>query len=224
MIGMDHFGPLPRSRKSNTYLLVVVDALTKFVLLHPSRDSKAKPATRFLENSVFLVHGVPEILLSDNAHAFMGHQMAQLLNTYGIQHFTILYHHPQANFTERYVQTVGTAIRCMLFDQGHDHTCWDNDITHIQAALNSLAHNSTGISPFKMNFGREMIWRGDTYSLIQEGQNRAQLSDGDLQDQFQMLLDRAKAGLRRAQEVSRERYDQNTRRVSFVVGGAKIVH
>lgn len=40
MLGLDYLGPLPRSKKGNVYLLVVVDCYTKWVELLPIHDSK----------------------------------------------------------------------------------------------------------------------------------------------------------------------------------------
>lgn len=217
MIAIDHWGPLPRSKKGHTYLLVVVDVLSKYVLLGPCRNATASPVVDFIERAVFMTFGVAEILLSDNARAYMGRVMMEFLNKYGVEHWNTPYHHPQANITERYVQTVSTAVRCMIFDQAVSHREWDEQLPQIQAALNALPNRSTKISPFKLNFGREMPLSGDYYVALGAGRSRVDLSEDELLAQFRILQDRAKTELAKAQLNYRHQYDKRTRVLKFEV-------
>lgn len=66
MISMDYIGPLPRSRKGNTMLYVVIDFLSKYCILKPLRTGKTPPLIKFLEEDIFLVYNVPRIIISDN--------------------------------------------------------------------------------------------------------------------------------------------------------------
>jgi hypothetical protein len=190
---------------------------TKYVLLNPCRNAKATSTVRFLEAEVFLKFGVAEVLLSDNAKSFMGREMMELLARYHVDHWSTPYHHPQANLTERYIQTVGTAVRCMVHDRQGDHRTWDLELPQIQAAINSLPNESTGLSPFKLNFGREMVFSGREYETAVPGSTRADISEAELLEQFEMLRDRAKAALERAQRRSREQYDKTTSVLKFIV-------
>ncbi|KAL9699203.1 hypothetical protein quinque_002644 [Culex quinquefasciatus] len=70
-ITLDYVGPLPASGKNrNTCLLVVTDVFSKFVLVQPFREAKAHSLTEFVENNVFRLFGVPEIVLTDNGTQF----------------------------------------------------------------------------------------------------------------------------------------------------------
>lgn len=219
VICIDHWGPVPRSATGNTYLLVVVDVLTKYVLLHPCRNARAKAVTEFLENGVFAVFGVPEKLISDNAKAFMGRDMMILLNDFGVEQWSIPFHHPQANMAERYIQTVATAVRSMVFEEGGDHRMWDRRMPQIQGALNAVRSESTGQSPYKLLFGKDMIMNARDYQhLTDQGTPRDELTDEELVSQFDELRTRAKRALEESQTQFREQYDRNTHVLKFSTG------
>ena len=48
-IHMDHLGPMPSTMKNYQYLLVVVDAFTKFVWLHPVKNTSVAEVIKRLE-------------------------------------------------------------------------------------------------------------------------------------------------------------------------------
>src|SRR5699024_4451212 len=112
IIAVDIMGPMPRSVSGNSYLLVVTDWYTKYVLLHPMRRATASSIVKFVEDKVFLVYGVPQFIICDNGTQFAGKEFKQLAQKYSVQ--KIWYnarYHPQCNFTERTNLTVGIAIR-----------------------------------------------------------------------------------------------------------------
>lgn len=217
LVAMDHWGPVTKSRRGNTYLLVVVDVFSKYVLLHPCRSGKANEVIGFLEQEVFLKFGVPERLLSDNARAFMGRQLFALLNKYSVDHWTIPFYHSQGNPAERYIRTVSTMVRAQLFRNG-DQRYWDEEIHLIQSALNSTVHTATQHTPFFLNFGREMILSGREYSRIVGTQTRQDLSSDELHRRFQTLQQEVSRNLARAHETYRKNYDRGTKQVQFENG------
>ncbi|KAG5862313.1 hypothetical protein JTB14_023586 [Gonioctena quinquepunctata] len=66
MVSTDLMGPLPRSKHGNTFILVVTDYLSKFSLLFPLKRATSETVIRKLEDEVFLLFGVPRLLLCDN--------------------------------------------------------------------------------------------------------------------------------------------------------------
>lgn len=123
VISMDLIGPLPRSTKQNTMLLVVVDWFSKYCFLQPMRQATSSKITSFVENNVFLEHGVPEIVIVDNDPKFAGKEFKKLIDRYGIKKlwFNARYH-PQNNPTERVNKVIGNALRAFT-RQNHRH--WD---------------------------------------------------------------------------------------------------
>lgn len=219
IICIDHWGPVPRSASGNKFMLLVVDVLTKFVLLHPCRDAKARAVTNYLRDGVFSIFGVPETIISDNAKAFMGREMMGLLNEYNVDHWSTPVHHPQANMAERYIQTAGTAIRSLVFQEGGEHRTWDSGVPQIQAALNAVRSDATGQSPYKLLFGQEMVLNAREYrALAPRGTPRDELTDDELVSRFDEMRTRAKQALGESQAESRRRYDQTSQILKFVIG------
>lgn len=64
-LGIDFIGPLPVSKKRNSYLLVIVDYFTKWVEVFPLRDSKTQKVVRVLKEEIFTRWGVPKYMVSD---------------------------------------------------------------------------------------------------------------------------------------------------------------
>lgn len=94
MIFIDFIGPLPRSRSGHCHILVVVDALTKFVHLHPVRTATSKAVIKFLEDRIFLTFGVPEILISDNGSQFISDEFKRFLKEYCVKQWATAIYHP----------------------------------------------------------------------------------------------------------------------------------
>lgn len=108
---MDFVGPFPRSKSGNVYLFVVIDNFSKFVVIHPIKEANTRAITKFLENNIFLVYGVPKIIIADNGSQFTSSQFSDLLERYKIKKHLVARYHPQANAAEAANKTIGTAIR-----------------------------------------------------------------------------------------------------------------
>ena len=68
-VGLDLIGPLPKTRRGNRYIIVLVDYFTKLVEAEPLKQTSSDEVIRFLKN-VFARHGVPELLITDNGPQF----------------------------------------------------------------------------------------------------------------------------------------------------------
>lgn len=86
---IDFLGPYTRSADGNSYIFIVVDQFSKFVFLEPMRVANSKNVTRFLENRIFTIFSVPEIIVSDNASQFTSKEFTDFLLKHGIRHITL---------------------------------------------------------------------------------------------------------------------------------------
>ncbi|KAJ8964168.1 hypothetical protein NQ317_016442 [Molorchus minor] len=66
IISSDLMGPFPRSNRGHQYILVVSDLFSKFSLVFPLRSSSADMVAKRIEEEVFLMFGVPRLLICDN--------------------------------------------------------------------------------------------------------------------------------------------------------------
>ena len=102
----DFVGPLPRSTKGNTSLLVCVDYFSKYVFLKPMRDAKAKAMCDYIEREIFLVYGCPRAILVDKGVQYRSREFTSLCARYNVDIRSNIKYIPRNNPTERYNQIV----------------------------------------------------------------------------------------------------------------------
>ncbi|KAL1251055.1 hypothetical protein QQF64_018851 [Cirrhinus molitorella] len=153
MLGVDLMGPLPKSKKGNVYLLVVVDYYTKWVELFPIRDSKTHRICKFLQEEVFTRWGVPKFLLSDRGPQFLSQLMEDLCKRWGIMRKFNTSYHPQTNLSERVNRTIKTMMASYV---GETHRDWDKWLAEFRFAINTASNETTGHSPAELALGRQL--------------------------------------------------------------------
>merc|ERR1712091_39402 len=77
-VSVDLCGPLPLTKLGFAYLLVVMDNFTKYVILIPMQNKESETTARALFYKVFMTHGFPKKILSDNGQEFMSGMMQEL--------------------------------------------------------------------------------------------------------------------------------------------------
>jgi hypothetical protein len=143
---IDFVGKFPRSRSGNTYVLVCVDAFTKFVWISPVREASTATTIRVL-GSIFSIFGLSEILVSDNATQFTSRQFRNMCFTRGIRHITTTPYYSQPSHAERFNRN----LRAALIAYHHrDHSRWDVNLGWLQFAFNSAHHVSHKSTPFSL--------------------------------------------------------------------------
>ncbi|KAF9412800.1 hypothetical protein HW555_008803, partial [Spodoptera exigua] len=162
MISIDFVGPLPTSRKQNSYILVVTCCFSKYCHIFPVRRATADIVIKILEDSIFLVHGVPQTIFLDNGTQFISSSTDALFKKYKIPNvfFTPKYT-PQVNTVERYNKTIVTSLSTFV---GNDHRSWDTSIPKVQFAINNSVNEATGYTPSFLVYGRELVLCGSHYT------------------------------------------------------------
>lgn len=165
-LAMDYVGPLPSSGKArSTCLLVVTDLFSKFVMIQPFREATAETLTHFVENSIFLLFGVPEVVLSDNGSQFVSKSFEGLLAKYHVSHWKTPSYHPQVNDSERVNRVITTAIRATIKD---NHKEWANNLQQIANAIRNSVHSTTKYTPYFLVFGRNQVSDGREYRRMRD--------------------------------------------------------
>lgn len=218
MISVDFLGPYTRSRSGNTYAFVVTDIFSKFTLIQVMRDAKTSAVTTFLENNVFLLFGVPAVVISDNGPQFRAKQFINFLNKYNVQHWPLASYHPAPNPTERANRVIVAAIRASLANKSQKD--WDQGIQHIACAIRNSVHNSTGYSPYFVNFGKNMISSGDEYTKLRESNlNLDCFEPPKLSEDQIKLYEAVRINLKRAYDKYSTNYNlRSNRDISFDEG------
>lgn len=167
MISIDFLGPYPRSRKGNVWILVICDFFSKFVLVQCMRTATAPAVCAVMENLVFNLFGAPAVCITDNAKVFMSDQFTKTLEKYKVTQWNLAVYHPSPNPSERVNRVIVTAIRCAL-NKHVNHRDWDESVQLIAKAIRTSVHDSTGYTPYFVNFGRNMVSSGAEYDHLRE--------------------------------------------------------
>lgn len=221
-ISLDFVGPFPKSRKGNTQLLVVTDWFTKFVLVQPMAKATTMGVIKFLENQVFLLFGVPQIIMADNGSQFTSKPFRNFLDQYKVKNvwYNARYH-PQVNFTERVNKVIGTALASYI--KNNDHRSWDIEIFKVAQAIRTSQHEVTGYSPAFLMFGRNIPLDGEFYGALPHSPDDVVEISNKLQRQNDIqnlppIYDEVRKKLKKAYEINARHYNLRRRPLKFKVG------
>jgi transposase InsO family protein len=151
IVGLDLFGPFPKSASGNTICLTMVDHFTHWVELIPlPNQSAAAVADAFFDNWVTR-YGCPKRLITDQGAQFKAELFARLTRRLGIEHKVTTPYHPQSDgFTERQHRTIKAALQACVAD---NQTDWDSWLPAVAFTLRSTPIDGLGLSPFEVLFG-----------------------------------------------------------------------
>ncbi|RVW88186.1 Pol polyprotein [Vitis vinifera] len=92
--GIDFMGPFPMSF-GNSYILVGVDYVSKWVEAIPCKHNDHRVVLKFLKENIFSRFGVPKAIISDGGTHFCNKPFETLLAKYGVKHKVATPYHPQ---------------------------------------------------------------------------------------------------------------------------------
>ncbi|KAJ8023192.1 hypothetical protein HOLleu_38300 [Holothuria leucospilota] len=226
-IGMDLVGPLPRTKKGNRYVLVVVDYATRYPEAVPIANQEAETIAGELI-TIFSRVGIPEEIVSDQGANFTSKLMQEVCTSLEIDHLKSSPYHPQTNgLVERFNGTLKAMLRAFVTQAPET---WDRYIPYLLFAYREVPQSSTGFSPFELLYGRKVRgpldvikegWIGN-HSHSEEGKN---LIDYvlDMRSRMAELAILAQKNMATAQCEQKEWYDKTARSRSYGVGQKVLV-
>lgn len=107
-----------------------------------------------MEDDVFLLFGVPKLILCDNGTQYRGSVFKNLTEKYAVKIRFNAHYHPQANPTECVNQTLKTMISMYVSE---NHRVWDKNLSQVACALRTARNETTKRTPYFINFGQNMI-------------------------------------------------------------------
>lgn len=147
-VHIDHLGPFNKSGKGNRYLIVLVDAFTKYVLMKAVKSTKTKCVTKFLEY-VFSVYGIPTRLVDDRGTSFTSTAFQNFCKGKGVVQIKNAVATPRANGqVERYNRTILSSLAAY-----EDDINWDTYVARVQFAINNTIHKDTRKTPNELLMG-----------------------------------------------------------------------
>lgn len=107
-----------------------------------------------LRNDIFLVFGVPQIIIFDNGKQFVSWSCKDLCSKYGVTLGYDANYHAQANYIERVNRLVKTMLVTYVEE---NHRSWDRHLAHVDSAIFTAKHDVRGHTPFLIDIGRNAM-------------------------------------------------------------------
>ncbi|CAM8972814.1 unnamed protein product [Rhodiola kirilowii] len=149
--GIDFMGPFPISR-GNTYILVAVDYVSKWVEAKATKSDDAKTVVAFLRSNIFCRYGVPKAIISNQGTHFCNRMMAATLKHYHVHHRTSTAYHPQTNgqaeISNREIKGI---LEKMVKPTRMD---WSKRVDEAIWAYRTAYKTPIGTSPFRLVYGK----------------------------------------------------------------------
>nr|CAI5827382.1 unnamed protein product [Callosobruchus analis] len=196
---MDHVGPFVKSRRGNAYILVIVDAFTKFVIIEAVKDTRARYVIKTLLNFMY-VFGSPTRVITDRGTAFTSRTFKLFCDNYGVKHTLNAVATPRSNGQcERYNRTILNALAVTAAGNPEDR--WDEHVKSIQCAINCTVTKSTGVSPLEALAGYKPRHVAESYILNEVQGN---LGRADIRALRRTISER----ISEDQKLQKERFDK----------------
>lgn len=213
MLCLDHIGPLEITKKGNKHVLVAVDAFSKLTMAVPTKSTGSEEVVRFVIDNIVAVHGVPEVLFSDNASGFKCKLMSEVADSFGIQlENSTPKHHTGNAIVERAIQTlkdkVAMAVQTLKDkiaksknDKGESD--WDDQVGMACLAMNATKHTTTKYSPYETVYARRLRLPGDPREMNEQ----TDIYTEAIQAQLELIRRNVCESISRRAEASKKIYD-----------------
>lgn len=215
---IDCVGPLPKTKKGNSYLFTVMCATTRYPEAFPVKKINAKIITDKLI-SFFTVYGIPKIVQSDQGSNFTSELFREVMRKMGIKQYLATAYHPESQgMLERFHQTFKSMLRKYCLETENE---WDDGIGLLLFAIRDCKQESLGFSPNELVFGHEIC---GPLKMLKDSwlDNSEQVTLSAYMENFTKKLkgirNFAEENLRQAQTVMKENFDRKSENRTFEVG------
>jgi len=155
VVAMDIFGPLPKTRRNNTHILVLIDHHTRWIECQAMTEPTARKVAEVLFQRWISKWGVMRVLLTDNGPQFTASVLKQLTEVYGIKKVFSSPYNPAGNsIVESFMRSLKSALVLCIQQSGLE---WDRVLAAAEMAYRSTPHLTTKRTPFFLVTGQEMV-------------------------------------------------------------------
>ena len=147
---MDTKGPINRPSNQNSYIHVILDAFSHFVVTVPIKQNNAQNAVNSLLHHWITKLGPPVYLVTDRASEYINSELANLCTKTGIRHSPRTPYAPWTNgLIENQNKNLGTHLRLFLHNTPEN---WSTQVHMYSYAHNSQPLSELNLSPYEIVF------------------------------------------------------------------------
>jgi hypothetical protein len=224
LLQVDIAGPYPTTTRGNKYLVIFVDAFSKYPegFAVPSVDARC--VAELLVEQIIPRHGAPKRLLSDCGSQFTAELTKEICKLFETdKQFTTPYHPECDGLVERFNRTMHEMVRPFIDDHQSN---WDVLLPQLLLAYRSSVHDSTKRSPFEVLYGRSPRLPLDVslkLPSVAKSRNVAEYVS-TLGRNVSEVWEYAKASLDKSRARMKTQYDRSHKASSFEVGSLVLIH
>ena len=215
---VDVVGPITKTEIGNAYIVVFIDALTKYAEAFPVQSQDGQTIARLYAENIVCRHGVARYFLSDRGHEFMNVMVRELFALLGTIKLYSAAYYPKYNGQ---VERLNSPLKAMLSKfVSPDHKDWDRWVPYITFAYNTSTHASTKHTPFFLMYGRDPVLPADVSLLRPETFNSINEYVARILERQQGALEFARSHLGHSKQMMLLRHERspNVRPMAFVPG------
>lgn len=147
----DVLGPLPESNGFK-FVLLIVDAFTKYTLLYPIYRQDVEELLRVFTNAVSLF-GAPKLIVTDRGRMYQSARFLDFVKEIGSEiHLITAEMHQSNGQVERYARTVLNLLR---IETNHKGAAWSETLWRLQLTINVTKQKTTQASPLNLLVGAD---------------------------------------------------------------------
>ena len=203
---IDLVGPLLKSQRGHEYLVVAIEAHSRYIVAAPLPNRLSSTVAAFFFENCICKFSCPEVVLSDNGSEF-DKEFSNLMARYGIKHIHSSPYSPQSNgFVEAANKTIVNSKRRSMLT--HLNT-WDDHVHKSVYAYNIARQASTGFSPFFLLFNQDArIGDPKDAAALTQTARLQQAAVADRTEQEKETTQEAVMNMAHAQEKQKESYSR----------------
>ena len=215
-VHIDLAGPMANSR-GFVYILVMVDAFTRWIEAVPLRNKEAKTVANAVMTTWICRYGWMQQLHSDCGTEFENQVMRDLCAWIGIEKSRTTPYHPQGNgMVERANRAIKVAVTTICEQYGSK---WSEALPYALWAIRSAINRTIGYTPYELLFGKTMKMPYD-YAVTNEESSQKLYGQymTELIEQIEDVHEHARNVLQRTHDESERWFNKHTLLRTFVPG------
>lgn len=197
-VHLDHYGPLNQTSLKNKYILLIIDAFTKFIKLNPTKTTNTREVVAILEKYC-RDYGTPARIISDRGSCFTSSEMDDFIKKKDIFHVCVATSCPRANGQAERFNRFLTPMLAKLCNDSN----WDKILCDVEYIMNNTINRSIGTTPFMALYGinqrknscdkiKQFLDEGNQIGklCVEEIRNAAVLRNAEVQRQNKVYYDK----------------------------------